>query len=264
MFPYVDITTWHIGGLVFNWFAVLVAIGLAVGYTISSLRARRSGIAKEKFAGLGLCVFAAAFFGGHLAKFFYAPDNLGILLINPGALLPVLNGQASFGAFIGGFLGAVAFLWVARVPYREQYIYADAACFAVPFSWWIGRLGCYVVHDHPGIRTSSWLGVRYPGGTRYDLGLLEIFFLLALAAVFLFLDRKPRPRGFYYVAFLFSYGTFRLLLDQLHVDPPRYRGWSVDEIAATIMIVTGCITVLELYRLQKNVTECKMVTPVRR
>jgi len=69
--------------------------------------------------------------------------------------------------------------------------------------------------------------------------------------VFLLLDRKPRPRGFYYVAFMFSYGSFRFLLDRLHVDPPRYGGWTVDQIAASILLAGGVITILELMRLER-------------
>lgn len=249
MFPYIDTSSWHIGPFEFEPFSALVGIALAVGYLIAAARAARHGISREHFAKLGVWVMVAALFCGHLAKFIYAP-GLGILLIEPSLVFQILNGQASFGAFIGGFLGAVAFLWLHHIPYREQYLYADAACFAVPFSWWIGRVGCYLVHDHPGVRTTSFLGVRYPGGTRYDLGLLEVLFLLALAGVFLLLDRKPRPRGFYYVAFLFSYGIFRYLLDRLHVDPPRYGNWSVDQIAGTILIATGVLTVLDLYRLR--------------
>ena len=34
-----------------------------------------------------------------------------------------------------------------------------------------------------GGETNSWLGVRYPGGTRYDLGLLELLALPALLAI---------------------------------------------------------------------------------
>jgi phosphatidylglycerol---prolipoprotein diacylglyceryl transferase len=250
MFPYIDSSTWHIGNVPFNPFIALVAVALATGYLIASARAHRSGIDPEQFAKLGLCVMFAAFLGGHLAKFFYLGSGFSMLFIQPSLWFHVLSGQASFGAFIGGFLGAVIFLWSNKVPYRDQYLYADAACFAVPFSWWIGRVGCYLVHDHPGIRTTSIFGVRYPGGTRFDLGLLEVLFLLALSAIFLVLDRRKRPRGFYYVAFLFSYGIFRFWLDSLHVDPPRYAGWTVDQIAAGIMIVTGLLTLLELYRLR--------------
>jgi phosphatidylglycerol:prolipoprotein diacylglycerol transferase len=105
-------------------------------------------------------------------------------------------------------------------------------------------MGCYLVHDHPGIRTSSWLGVRYPGGARYDLGLLEIFFLLALGVAFLILGKEARPRGFFRAVLFLSYGTFRLLEDRVTIAPHRYFGWSVDQIAAAVMIALGLVGVV--------------------
>jgi phosphatidylglycerol---prolipoprotein diacylglyceryl transferase len=245
VFPFIDTSGWR----EFNPFIALVAIAIAIGCLIAISRARRIGIGQEHFIKLGLCVIAAGFIGGHLAKFIYSPGDWRLIAVQPTALLQIFNGQASFGAFIGGYLAALAFFLWNSIPYPDWYLYADAGCFAVPFSWWIGRLGCYLVHDHPGLRTSSFLGVRYPGGTRYDLGLLEALFLLALAALFLALDRKPRPRGFFYVAFLLLYGLFRFGLDWLHVDPPRYGGWTVDQIAASLMIFAAVVTVLELRRL---------------
>jgi phosphatidylglycerol---prolipoprotein diacylglyceryl transferase len=246
MFPYIDTARWP-----FEPFPMLVAIAIAVGYLIAVRRAQRSGIGREHFTTLGLCVIAAAFIGGHLAKFFYSPGAWRMVTIEPKFLFRILDGQASFGSFIGGYLAALVFLWWNSVPYPDRYLYADAACFAVPFAWWIGRVGCYLVHDHPGIRTTSWLGVRYPGGTRYDLGLLEALFLIALAAVFLFLDRKPRPRGFFFVAFPLLYGLFRLAVDRLHVDPPRYYGLTVDQIASGLMLLMAVLTTLELLRLAR-------------
>jgi phosphatidylglycerol:prolipoprotein diacylglycerol transferase len=251
MFPYIDTAGWHAGDHVFDPFPALVAIAIAVGYLVATRRAKLSGIDREHFTKLGLCVIGAGFIGGHLAKFIYSPIEWRIVMVQPSVLLHVFSGQASFGAFIGGYLAGVLFLVWNSIPYADWYLYADAGCYAVPFAWWIGRVGCYLVHDHPGIRTTSFLGVRYPGGTRYDLGLLEVLFLIALAALFFFVGRKPRPRGLFYVAFLLLYGTFRLLLDRLHVDPPRYGGWTVDQIAAGLMILTAALTVLDLMRLSR-------------
>lgn len=250
MFPYIDTSDWHLGRFAFEPFTALVAIAIGAGFLIAVRRAKRAGIGQEHFAKLGVSVIAAAFVGGHLAKFTYSTSAWAAVWVQPALLLHVLTGQASFGAFIGGFFGALLFLLWNSVPYRDWFLYADAACFALPFAWSIGRVGCYLVHDHPGIRTTSLLGVAYPGGTRFDLGLLEALFLIALAALFLYLDRRPRPPGFFYVAFLFCYGCFRFLLDQLHVDPLRYGGWTVDQIAASLMI--GAALVIEARTLLKR------------
>ncbi len=251
MFPYIVSTNLHVGRFYLAPFPALVAIAIAVGYLVATHRAERSGISREQFTKLGFCVILAGLLCAHLGKYIYSPGAWRMVAIQPGVLLNIFRGEASFGGFIGGFLAGQAFLWWNSIPYRDWYLYADAACFAVPFAWWIGRLGCYLVHDHPGLRTTSFLGVQYPGGTRYDLGLLEALFLIVLAALFLFLDRKPRPRGFFYVAFAVLYGLFRLGLDRLHVDPPRYYGWSVDQIASSLMLLLGAITVLELMRLER-------------
>jgi len=263
MFPYIDTSHWHIGVFAFDPFPAAVAIAITIGYLIATHRAKRNGIGKDQFTKLGLWVIVAGFLGGHLAKFAYIPGSWRLILTNPSVLLHILGGQASFGSFIGGYLAGLLFLWWNSIPYRDWYLYTETACFALPFAWWIGRVGCYLVHDHPGVRTTNFLGVRYPGGTRYDLGLLEALFLIALAAVFLFLDRKPRPLGFYRTAFLFSYGLFRLLLDRLHVDPPRYYGWTVDQIASSLLILAGAIGFLEMMRFKRAATSKIPASEVR-
>jgi phosphatidylglycerol---prolipoprotein diacylglyceryl transferase len=120
--------------------------------------------------------------------------------------------------------------------------------YAVPFGWFFGRVACYLVHDHPGLRTSSWLAVKYPGGARYDLGLLEAMFLVLLCGAFWLLARAPRPPGFFFGAFFLAYGVFRVGLDQLHVDPPRYAGISVDHWAYGAATLAGAAVLWHVYR----------------
>lgn len=248
MFPYIDTTNWHVGRFAFAPMTALVAIALAGGYFICLHRLRSRGIEREFFTKLALWVLASAFVGGHLLRLVSEPGALAMVFTHPSLFINVLNGQASFGIFLGGFVAALVLLKWHKIPYRDWYLYADSVAFAVPLSCWLVRLGCYLVHDHPGIRTRSWLGVRYPGGTRYDLGLLEALFLLALALVFLLLDRKPAPRGFFFVTFLFCYGSFRILADRLHVQPVRYSGWTADQITGSLLILIAIATFFDQFR----------------
>lgn len=239
MFPYIDTSQWHLGPFSIYPFVLSVALAVTVGYSVTAWRATRDGVSRERASELALWMFGVGFAGAHLMSLAYNPSAAVDIAHHPSRAFSFYWGMSSFGGFAGGLIGAAAFFRVRGITQHERVAFLEAVGFAVPFGWAFGRVGCYLVHDHPGIRTSSWLGVRYPGGVRYDLGLLEVFFLSALGAAFLFLDRKPRPPGFFRVVLFLSYGIFRILEDPLRVDPPRYYGWTVDQIAATTMIALG-------------------------
>jgi phosphatidylglycerol:prolipoprotein diacylglycerol transferase len=239
MFPYFDTSDWHVGPMLVHPFIILVALGCFVGCLVTARRAAKDGFSQEQISELALWMFGVGFAGANLMTLAYVPSALPDLMHHPSRFMTIPWGLSSFGGFAGGLIGAALFFHVHRIPRDGKLAILDAVGFAVPFGWAIGRMGCYLVHDHPGIRTSSWLGVRYPGGTRYDLGLLEIFFLLALGAAFLILGKETRPHGFFRVVLFLSYGAFRLLEDRVTIDPPRYFGWSVDQIAASLLIALG-------------------------
>lgn len=218
-------------------FLLLVVTAIVVACAIIILRGHRQGLAYERTEELCLWAALAGYLGAHLFRFVYVPHDFSKVLQDPRYLFA--GGIASFGGFFGGLAGVFGFFYRRNIGFGQRLKFLDLAGFALPFSWVFGRVGCALVHDHPGVRTTSWLGVRFPGGTRYDLGLLEVFFLLALGGLFLLLDRVPRPAGFYFAWFFLLYGIFRLGLDQLHVDPPRYLGWTVDQYAALAAITTG-------------------------
>ena len=239
MFPYFDTSDWHVGPMRVHPFIILVALGCLVGWLVTARRAARDGFSQEQISELALWMFGVGFAAANLMTLAYVPRASLDLMHHPSRFMTIPWGLSSFGGFAGGLIGAALFFRVHRIPRDGKLAILDAVGFAVPFGWAIGRMGCYLVHDHPGIRTSSWLGVRYPGGTRYDLALLESFFLLALAAAFLILGKERRPRGFFRVLLFLSYGTFRLLEDRVTIAPHRYLGWSVDQIAAAVMIALG-------------------------
>jgi phosphatidylglycerol:prolipoprotein diacylglycerol transferase len=130
-------------------------------------------------------------------------------------------------------------LRLRKIKPKDMIPYFDALAFVFPQAWIFGRMHCAWVHDHPGIQTNSWLGVQFPGKTRYDLGVVEVLYLAAVIVLFYWLDRKPRPPGFYLPAFLIPYGLFRLWLDTLHVDVMRYGGLSVDQWSSLAAIAAG-------------------------
>jgi len=85
----------------------------------------------------------------------------------------------------------------------------------LPVGWAFGRAGCATAHDHPGLLSDSLFAVRYPGGSRFDLGLLELLLTIPLALTFLYLAKKPRPWGFFSALACVTYAPLRFALDFL-------------------------------------------------
>lgn len=230
MFPYWTPAPLRAGALWLFPDRLLIAAGILVGYALLLRRARSRGLQSEAASHMALAMVLGGLVIAHLYKLLY--------LETPGPFSPfaIFDGSASFGGLLGGLLCGWIYLRQRSV---RPLPYFDALAFVFPIAWMLGRIGCYLVHDHPGIRTDSWLGVAYPGGARFDLGLLEALFMPLLLAAFWILDRRPRPRGFYLSTFLVIYGVFRLWLDTLHVDPVRYFGITVDQWSAALAIAIG-------------------------
>src|SRR6185295_13710423 len=113
--------------------------------------------------GMVFWMLSAGFAGALLLKLVYAPGFLHVLLTDPRGLLGMAGGIASFGGLFAGLAGGVIYLW-RTVKAPAMWGYMDALAFVFPRAWLFGRIGCALSHDHPGMRTASWIGVRYPGG----------------------------------------------------------------------------------------------------
>ena len=103
----------------------------------------------------------------------------------------------------------------------QQSDYIEQGFYALPLGIGIGRIGCFLIHDHPGTLTHFFLGVKYPDGVRFDLGLLESILGFILFIVFYFLFKKLIKVRFGLVAGLSmaSYAVVRFLFDFLRATP---------------------------------------------
>ncbi|MFN7935247.1 MAG: prolipoprotein diacylglyceryl transferase family protein [Bryobacteraceae bacterium] len=239
MIPYLDLSVLPVPFALIAG-RVLVALAIVLGHFLLIARARRLGLDPTTASVFSACLIGGGLLLGHWFKFLYWPAVWPSLAENPMVFLNVSFGQASLGGIVGGFFCGWLFLrW--KAPAHERMRYLDALAFVFPYPWMLGRLHCALVHDHPGIRTSHWLGVRYPDGTRFDLAVVELVFLAAIAVLFLLLRRRTLPAGLLCAIFLLSYGLFRFLLDALHVDPIRHLGLTVDQWGAAAALFAGLL-----------------------
>jgi phosphatidylglycerol:prolipoprotein diacylglycerol transferase len=267
MLPYFEQPVWHIGPLSIHAFGVTVAVAIWVGLTIGQRRFERLGLDARVGQRLGGWMLVGGLAGAHLfSVLLYFPHKLRE---DPWLLLRVWEDISSFGGMLGGIAGALLF-FATRAhdeERRARLAYLDAAAFAFPASLAIGRVGCALAHDHPGIVTTFPLAISLRTGAAldymrgvytdaglslptdaatmgfHDLGLYELLFLaLVLVPFFVECNRRARPTGFYLVAFAALYLPVRFCLDMLRVADARYAGltpaqWSAALIMAALPFV---------------------------
>ncbi len=239
MIPYYHSPTFQLGPLTLAPFGFLAAAGIYVAARITVKRATEDGQDAQILADYAFWGVAAGVLLGHWVHLFlYHPEELSK---GPLQIFKVWDGLSSFGGLLGGVLAALVFFHLRRVRFRD---YSDALALGVAPGWGIARLGCFVAHDHPGLRTGFPLAVAFPGGPRHDLGLYDAVLLFGIAIVLLILRNKQLLTGRLLPLLAVLYGVGRFCLDFLraqdlaYVDA-RYLGLTPAQYACMLLWIYG-------------------------
>lgn len=247
MIPYLEWKTIALGPLTLQVWGLFAALGV-VSATLWAVRtAKRRGMDVAKIESLALWTIAAAFAGARLFHvIFYEP---AYYFAHPAEILSVWKGGLSS---FGGFFGAAAFAaWRIRKLGLSFWKTADVAVPATVLGLGCGRVGCFLIHDHPGTLAHegwAWLAVRYPDGARYDLGLLLGVFDFLLLGALLLLMRKPRRDGWTLVVALLAYAPVRFTLDFLRAADVRYSGLTPGQYGSVLLFTAGLFVMMRHVR----------------
>ncbi|HXJ18694.1 MAG TPA: prolipoprotein diacylglyceryl transferase family protein [Polyangia bacterium] len=223
---------------------VLTLAGVVAAAWVARAGARRRGLpARRTIDGLFLMI-AVGLLIGHVADVvLYRGDALRA---DWRELLPWSGGVCTLGALAGA--GLVGAGWFRRAP-GGWLANGDNLVTALSLGWGIGRIGCFIDHDHLGRLTDVPFAVAMPGGARHDLGLYEA--ALALL-IFVVLRRgegqRPPGRALALAALLFGLGRFAI--EQVRADDlqllgrrsdPRLFGLTLVQYAAVALIASGAL-----------------------
>lgn len=247
MIPYIDFSQVQLFGVTFHAFGFLVAIGVLLGHMVIVRRARALGLVPIKAVdAFVLTVYVGGFFFGHFFDtLFYHPETWRR---DPLELFMVHHGLSSFGGLVGAVMVGVGYIRWKKLP---GWVFGDLCAYAFPFGWLLGRAGCAVVHDHPGHLTSSPLGVRFPEGARYDLGLIEFALTPLLIALAVYVSRRTRRPGTIAGVMAIAYPVMRFPLDFLRATDlgtdgdPRYAGLTPAQWACFGFVALGAAILAE-------------------
>ncbi len=229
-----------IGPLRLQVFGPLVAAGVILGYHRCLHYAKKRDIDEFLARDLMFWVLVTGFVISHwVSVIFYFPHRVEE---NPLVLLMIWNGLSSVGGFFGALVG---FSWFLRKQKQPFLVYADMLMYGLLIGFTMGRLGCALVHDHPGsiVESTHPLAVGPWGKTgeyRLDLGLLEFFYLVPIAIyIHVFFDWvKARPGRLVGITCLL-YAPYRFALDFMRDEDARYLGLTTAHYATLAILAIG-------------------------
>ncbi|MEK7620615.1 MAG: prolipoprotein diacylglyceryl transferase [Patescibacteria group bacterium] len=241
MIPYIAIDNITLGPFTIHIWGLMMALGILVGTWAATVLARKRGLNPKIIWDVMPWTMIGAFVGARMLHvLLYEP---AYFFSHPAEILAFWNGGLSIsGGLVGATLVGVWFLKRRGVSLLD---YADVMAFGLPLGSFIGRIGCFLTHLHPGTPTNFFLGVLYPDGiVRHDLGLYLSLDGLALFHVFLLMSRKRLPKGSFIVGYLLWYGTTRFFLDFLRatdgaVVDARYFGLTPAQYVSILLFAAG-------------------------
>jgi phosphatidylglycerol---prolipoprotein diacylglyceryl transferase len=266
MLPVLSVIRWHaypevdLGPIPLSPHGLGIAIGYALGGTLMARRAERWGISRDHVwnmlmrAVVGVIVGARLFYVvGHLGD--YWPEVLDIVKVWEGGVV-----------FYGGVFGGIA----AAYPYMRKHRLAfwsvmDAAAPGFPLGLIFGRIGDLIVGDHLGGASTLPFAFLFKntdlahpnpasacfeqlgGSGCHQTALYDLWNVLILLPVVLWVGRKPRPPGFLIMFTATWYGSVRFFVDFAR-DANTYFGLRGTQWVSLALFLGGSVYLTRLAR----------------
>ncbi len=214
MIPFFQSNTILIGPLTIQVWGLMVSLGIIAGVLVMTRLAKKFFLSQEVVLDLAMWSIVGGFLGARLFHVIFY--HLDYYLLHPSEVLKFWHGGASS---LGGFFGAVVAVWVfakcRHFTWAELFPYFDIGSVSFWLSWGIGRIGCFLIHDHPGTLSHFMLSVQFPAGARHDLGLYDSILGFALFGIFILLFKRFIKTGWGFVAGYswIAYAVARFFLD---------------------------------------------------
>ena len=262
MIPYFQFNTIIFGPLVIQVWGLFVSLGMVAGLALIYYLSKKYFLAQQVIFDLAFySVLSGLIMARVFHVIFYQPEYY---LVHPSEIIYFWQGGASsLGGFVGAVLAVYIFAKVKKFNLKELWPYFDVMMLSLWFGWAIGRIGCFMIHDHPGKLSNSFLAVNFPSGARFDLGLMDSLLALALFAIFALLFKKLIKIQWGLVTKLsfMLYALVRFLLDFLRAtDVPQAdaRYWYLTPAQWGMAVIFFALTfwlVFDKIKQRKNIGE---------
>jgi len=219
MIPYFEIHSFQIGPVVIQVWGLLVSLGFGLAVWGAYYCAKKYFLVPQMIIDIAFWTLLSGFvFARLFYVLFYALD---FYYQNPSDVLKFWQGGASsLGGFFGAGVAVYIFSKVRKLAWKDLALYLDILALWLWLGWGIGRLGCFLIHDHIGRLSNFFLAINFTGGTRFDLGLLESILAFILFIIFGLLFKKITQlcAGYVLLYSFAAYAFIRFWLDFLRAN----------------------------------------------
>ena len=224
---------------IYVW-GLLVSIGFLAGILSAYLICKKWRLDFDKIFNLSILLLIVGLFGGRLFWWLEHFDEIKSAreFFNLSA-----GGLSSSGGFVFG--GVVLAIWFFLLKQKNLYWqYLDVLAIAFIPLWIFSRLGCFLIHDHLGRYSNSFLAVNFSGGARFDMALFEILLMILIGIFFLIF--KSKKEGDYALKLILMYSLGRFFLDFLRATDlkgvdSRYFGLTLAQYIMIGLFITACL-----------------------
>jgi phosphatidylglycerol:prolipoprotein diacylglycerol transferase len=262
----------HLGPFTVTSYGLALTLSFFLGLLLALRRAPARGIKTVDVMDLFQVIVISSVLG---ARFFFVIFHLDFYRGRWWRMAALWEGGLTlYGGLLLAFLASWLFLRARKIPFLRV---ADVFAPSLGLGIMVTRLGCFLRGCCFGLPTQSSVGVHFPAGseasrTAYeyllehahgggvvDLPLspavypAQLFASLAgllILVILLLLDRKRRPEGMIFAAFLALYGIKRFTVDffRYYEDAMRVLGLSVNQWLSIGMLAAGLYLMLRLRR----------------
>ncbi|MAV64539.1 MAG: hypothetical protein CMG00_05030 [Candidatus Marinimicrobia bacterium] len=203
------------------------------------------------WAALGGIIGAKLYY---MFEFGFHSSHEGFLYIIDGdfknAIHSCGSGLVFYGGLIGGLIAVSIYLFRNKLSWLE---YSDVVAPLLALGHSIGRVGCFLVHDCDGIRTSFDffpLAVQFPDENFYRFP-TQLYEMAIYFVIFLYLynfRNKINFKGELFFEYLFLIGVSRFLIEFIREHPVSSEGFSFmflglsgAQYISLLMIISGIL-----------------------
>lgn len=247
MIPYYILDHFSVGPITINIWGFFVALGFIIGLLVVLKEAKRKKVDQNEVLNLAIVLFVSAFVGTrllHVIVFWrdFTDNFLDIFRVwNGGAIY--------YGGFLGAILGGAIYVKIKKLDFWKM---ADVFAFGLPLGYAVGRIGCFLIHEHIGRLMSKpypW-GIEYYDGVRHETTLYSILSGLIIFIILIFWGNKINFNGKIFLIFLILYSISRFVIDIFRAvdlaesDPRFLLGMTISQIISLILLFSSIILLL--------------------